>query len=212
MKKQNAATCVFSLFLAVPVATFAGKNTDLNPTLIRADKPALTDDFDRKSLGKLWETKKGAWKIADGAIVGNELAADKHAAVLNYKVPNHNSAIRLSFKLGEAKMFHLSYNKKRGHLFRVIVTPERIILRTDKPGKKSKVKPQVLARSNKKFDADAWHTLLVEVKGTIVTVKTDNGVVLKGSHDSLDVAKPGYRLILRGKGLQVDDVTVWKVK
>ena len=210
--KNLTSLVAFAFVLAIPVVSFAGKNTELKPTLIKADKPALADDFSGKSLGKLWETKKGDWKIADGAIVGNELAADKHAAVLNYKVPNHNSAIRLSFKLGEAKAFHLSYNKTRGHLFRIMVTPERIILRTDKPGKKSKVKPEVLARANKKFDAESWHTLLVEVKGTTVTVKTDNGVVLKGSHDSLDVMKPGYRLILRGKGLKVDDVTVWKAK
>lgn len=190
----------------------AAKNAPLKPTLVTSAKATFSDDFAGQALGKKWAVNKGEWKVADGVVVGNEKASDKHAAVLTCKVPNHNSAIRFSFRLGDAKSFHLSFNKTKGHLFRVMVTPGGMVLRTDKPGKKSKVKPVVLARTKAKFDPQAWHTMLVEVSGGKVSVRVDNGATLEGSHSSLDVDKPNYRFILRGKSLQLDDVTIWNAK
>lgn len=202
--------CLLCLLACSPAV--AAKNAKLKPALVTPGEVVLEDSFSGTSLGKRWGVNKGEWKVADGVVKGREKADDKHAAVLTCKVPNRNSAIRLSFKLGQAKQFHLSFNKTRGHLFRVIVTPERLLLRTDKPGKKSKVRPVVLAKAGVKFAADQWYTLLVEVSGDRVSVQTDNGARINGTHSSLDVDKPNYRFILRGDGLQLDDVTIWKAK
>lgn len=207
----------YSLLLSAVVGLaanvcFAEKNATLKPRLVTPGKVALEDAFATKTLGKRWAVNKGEFTIVDGVVVGNEKPADKHAAVLTCKVPNRNSAIRLSFQLGDAKAFHLSFNKKRGHLFRVIVTRDGTVLRTDKPSKKSKTRPVVLAKSANKVAPDKWHTMLVEVQGNDVTVQIDNGTTLKGSHSSLDVAKPNYRFIVRGKGFRLDDVTIWKAK
>ncbi len=55
-------------------------------------------------------------------LVGKELKADKHAAVLNFQKLNRNSVVRLSFKLdGETSGFSFSLNYAKGHLFRVNV-------------------------------------------------------------------------------------------
>lgn len=189
---------------------FAEKNAKLKPALGATGDVVLKDAFAGEELGKRWKVNKGTFKIVDGVVSGSELPADKHAAVLTCTVPNRNSAIQFSFKLGDAKAFHLSFNKKRGHLFRVMITPKNIVLRTDKPGKRSKIKPVVLARASKPLSTKEWHTMLVEVRGTKVAVQLDNGVTLKGSHPSLDVDKPNYRFIVRGKTLSLDDLTIWK--
>lgn len=192
-------------------ACFAEKNAKLKPALGTPGDVVLEDAFAGKQLGKKWAVNKGTFEIVDGAVAGSEKPADKHAAVLTCKVPNRNSAIQFSFKLGDAKAFHLSFNKKRGHLFRVIVTPKGVVLRTDKPGKKSTIKPVMLAKSTNKLSPKEWHTMLVEVRGTEVSVQLDNGTTLKGSHDSLDVDKPNYRFIVRGKTFSLDDLTIWKM-
>ena len=208
----------FSLLLAAMLCSslasegFAEKNAKLKPKLVSPGEVLLEDTFSGAALGKHWGISKGDWKVVEGVVVGREKAEDKHAAVLTCKIPNHNSAIQFSFKFGEAKAFHLSFNKTRGHLFRIMVTPSGLVLRTDKANRKSKIPPKVLAKAGTKFEADKWYTMLVEVQGQQVTVQTDNGVTLKGSHASLDVKKPNYRFILRGQNLQLDDLKIWSVK
>lgn len=209
---RNAVLLAGMFCLATVTPGFAAKNAKLKPVLVAPGKVALEESFSGPSLGKRWTVNKGEWKVAEGVVVGREKAADKHAAVLTCKVPNRNSAIRFSFRLGKAKQFHLSFNKSRGHLFRVMVTPGSLVLRTDKPGKKSKIRPAVLGKAAVKFAPDQWYTMLVEVRGDTVAVQTDNGAKLKGTHSSLDVDKPNYRFILRGQSLQLDDVTIWKAK
>jgi hypothetical protein len=209
---KNVAVLAGLLCLVTVMPGFAAKNAKLKPTLVTPGTVALEESFSGPALGKRWSVSKGEWKVTDGVVEGREKAEDKHAAVLTCKVPNRDSAIRFSFCLGKAKQFHLSFNRKRGHLFRVMVTPGSLVLRTDKPGKKSKIRPVVLAKAAVKFDPEQWYTMLVEVRGDHVSVQTDNGAKLKGSHSSLDVDKPNYRFILRGQALQLDDVTIWKAK
>lgn len=49
--------------------------------------------------------------VVEGVLVGNELKADKHAAVLNFQKSNHSSVVRFSFKLdGETKGFSFSFS------------------------------------------------------------------------------------------------------
>lgn len=213
MKKYGiAAACVFSVALCFAGSCPAEKNSVLKPALIRPGRAVFTETFDGEKLGSKWAVSKGEWTVADGVVTGREKAEEHHAAVLTCKVPNHNSAIQVSFQLGDAKFFHLSFNKKRGHLFRVMITPGQIVLRTDKPNRTSKSRPVTLARSKTKFQPGKWYTLLVEVRGNDVVVQTDNGVVLKGSHPSLDVDKPNYRFVTRGKDFRLDDVKIWMPK
>ena len=205
-------TCAALVLCAITTTCVAEKNAALKPALVTPGETALKDNFDGKSLGKTWSVNKGTFTVADGIVTGSEKPADKHAAVLTCKIPNRNSVIRFSFRLGEARAFHLSFNKKRGHLFRVIVTRNGTVLRTDKPSKRSMIRPAVLAKSGNKIAPDKWYTMLVEVSGNTVAVQVDNGSTLKGSHSSLDVDKPSYRFIVRGKGFQLDDLMIQKAR
>jgi len=210
MKHCEVALTVFLIVVSSGRLCWAEKDSKLKPTLVKSGKLVLTETFSRRKLGKQWIVNKGNWATADGVVVGREKAADHHAAVLTCKVPNHDSAIQLSFKLSDAKFFHLSFNRKRGHLFRVMITPRNIVLRTDKPTHKSTTKPVTLAKAKAMFRPDRWYTLLVEVRGDRVVVTTDNGISLTGTHPSLDIDKPNYRFVMRGKSFQLDDVKIWQ--
>ena len=196
--------------LAIGISTAAaGKGTELATSF---GKPTVTDEIKASKLGSKWKVAKGEWKAVDGAIVGKELKADEHAAVLNFSEPNHNSAIQFSFKMDGAKGFHLSFNKKRGHLFRVLVAPNGVSVNLDKDKKDPKSKPKRLGNAKGRFAQGKWYSMLVTVEGENVSVVTDNGVKLSAKHKDIDQAKPNYRFILRGSDLQLDDLKIWKLK
>ncbi|MGV3483487.1 MAG: family 16 glycoside hydrolase [Planctomycetaceae bacterium] len=156
---------------------------------------------------------KGDWKVQDGALVGRELPADKHAAVLNYQKKNRNSVVRFSFKFdGSTKGFNLSLNHDKGHLFRVVVAPMALSIQLDKDKKDAASKPLVLATAKSKFEAGQWYTIQVEMLGDRVVAQTDNGALVEASHPKLDVDKPNYRFVMKGDSLAIDDLQIAEVK
>ncbi|MGB0578468.1 MAG: hypothetical protein ACPGVU_02090 [Limisphaerales bacterium] len=201
------------LYMSLLFAVVAKATPDKGAQLTRSlGKPMVVDEIKQAKLGNKWQGVKGEWKSVDGAIVGRELKADKHAAVLNFREPNHNSAIQFSFKLDGAKGFNLSFNKKRGHLFRVIVTADGVAVNLDKDKQDPKSKPKRLANTKGRFAQGKWYSMLVTVEGENVSVLTDNGVKLTAKHAAIDQAKPNYRFVMRGGDLLLDDLKIWKLK
>jgi hypothetical protein len=207
-------TCIAICLLSVSSSVcLAEKNTDISPTMAKPGKVIFSDAFDGAELGKEWAAAKGEWKIKDGAIVARELKADKHAAVLTCKLKNRDSIVRFSFKLdGSTKGFHFSLNHAKGHLFRVIVTPTGLTVRTDKDKKDESIKSELIAEAKAKFEQGKWYTLQVEMVGDKVVAITDNGLKVSGQHPRLDTEKPNYRFVMQGETLSIDDLTIWSVK
>lgn len=206
--------CVAICLLAVSSSVcLADKNTDISPTLAKPGKVMLSDSFDGETLGKQWAAAKGEWKIKDGAIVAKELKADEHAAVLTCKVKNRDSIVRFSFKLdGTTKGFNFSLNHAKGHLFRVIIAPTGLTVRTDKDKKDKTIKSELIAQAKAKFEQGKWYTLQVEMVGDRVVAMTDNGLKVSGQHPRLDTEKPNYRFVMRGETLSIDDLKIWAAK
>ena len=190
-------------------SAFAGKDADLGSAF---GKPTVADAIDGTQLDKRWVIAKGEWKAVDGAIRGRELVADKHAAVLNFARRNTDSAIQFSFKLDGTKSFNLSFNKARGHLFRVVVAENGLTITLDKDKKDPKSKPQRLGGAKGKFEQGTWYTMLVVVEGENVSVQTDNGVEASAKHATLAQPKPNYRFVMKGERLWLDDLKIWELK
>lgn len=210
MKKQFSCLCL-ALTLLVPALLQAEKNSPLKPVLGKTGEPTQTETFDKPKLSNQWAAAKGEWKIEDGVLTGKELKADKHAAVMTWKVPNRNSIIRCSFQLKDADFFHLSLNHPKGHLFRVILDESGMILRTDKNKKDPKSKPITLAQAKRTLEPGKWYTLQLEMQGDKVVAQLDNGLKVEGQHPSLDVDKTGYRFIMKGNTLLLDDMAAWNL-
>lgn len=210
--KICVAICIFLLTVSSSVC-LADKNTDISPTVAKPGKVMLSDSFDGETLGNKWAAAKGEWKIKDGAIVAKELKSDEHAAVLTCKVKNRDSIVRFSFKLdGSTKGFNFSLNHAKGHLFRVIVAPTGLTVRTDKDKKDKTIKSELIAQAKAKFEQDKWYTLQVEMVGDRVVAITDNGLKVSGQHPRLDTDKPNYRFVMRGETLSIDDLKIWAAK
>ncbi len=152
---------------------------------------------------------KGSWLVVGGELVGREKPTDKHAAVLTLKQPNRNSAIKFSFQLDGAKTFNLSMNHARGHLFRVLVRQNALVITKDKDKRDPKSRVEQLAKTPAIFEQGVWYTLLVEMDGDKVTVRTDDDVTVTAQDERLNVDKPSYRFVTRGESIVLDDVQVW---
>lgn len=187
----------------------AEKAADLKPLLNQPGKLVVDEKFAGDALPGSWGGVQGDWQVRDGAVVGKEKASDEHAAVLFLNQPHRDAIVRFSFKLDGAKGFNLSFNQLKGHLFRVTVAADGLTLSKDKDKKDPKSKAIQLGKASGKFETGKWHTLLLETKGSKVSVQADNGAKVEGSHPELDVEKTGYRFIVRGESLRLSDVKVW---
>ncbi len=207
---RTTAVSLLATLLTFPA--YAEKNASLNTKLASVTSPVVTENFDHE-LALPLAGVKGEWKVVDGCLVGKELAADNHAAVLNFQKSNHNSVVRFSFKVdGETKGLNFSMNHAKGHLFRVVVTPTTMSLNLDKDKHDPQSKAVVLATAKGKFESGQWHTLQVEMVGDRVVAQTDNGLLVEGQHPSLDIEKPNYRFVTTGDSLSLDDLQIWEVK
>ena len=209
MKSLHPALFALALLTLLATPSFAGKNTPLQPTLSKLGTVLAEDAFDAPQLAATWTHPKGDWQIVDGALVGKEKAEDKHAGVLALNKSIHDTIVAFSLKLDGAKGMDLSFNHPKGHLFRLVVSPEGFIIRTDGEKGNAEVKPVELARASAKFEPGKWVSFLVEVKGSKVAVQTDNGGMAEGTHPSLDVDKTGYRFVVRGESIGLDDFKAW---
>lgn len=198
-------------FLVVGSA-LAEKGASLQPVHVKPSKTALEEKFDGSMLPKGWTANKGTWQTAEGVLVGWEKKEDMHAAVLTLAKPFKSTAIRLSFFRDGATGFNVSFNHPKGHLFRLLVNDEGLVLNKDKDKKDPNSKAQALAKAEGKFPTGEWHTLLIEVQGDKVWVTADNGAKLEASHPGLAMDKTGYRFVTRGSKLLMDDLTVWAVE
>jgi|SRR5712691_8256108 len=209
-KMKIETLCAISLAFIAAVG-YSATGVELKPVLTTPGKLVFGDDFSSGSLAKPWTVAKGDWQVKDGVVSGKEKQEDKHNAVLALAQPNRNSVIQVSFRLDGAKMFHLSYNHAKGHLFRVIVVPGGLSINKDKDAKDPNSKGAVLARSDTKFEPGKWYTLMVEVQGGSVNVQTDNGVKLAASDRELDRDKINYRFVTAGESLSLSGVKIWQV-
>jgi hypothetical protein len=161
--------------------------------------------FETAALPEGWTAAKGDFSVVDGVLVGKELAADKHPAVLAIPDPHKSSSISFKVKFDGAKGFSLSYNYAKGHLFRVNFDQAGLVLMLDKDKKDPASKQVVLAKNDLKPVAGEWVEMTCKVEGEKVVV-TCGGVTLEGSDPKVSAEKDGYRFVVKGESISFDDV------
>jgi hypothetical protein len=200
------------LLMALPTVAVAG-NPAVELSLLETGEGVVEDDFSSGELGDRWAAAKGKWEVKDGVLRGAELASDEHAAVLNLAVPNRNAVVQFDVKLGGAKGFNLSFNHAKGHLWRVYVSEEGLKLQKDKDKKDASSETKVLATAEVALDPGKSYTVVAEFAGPEVLVRTADGSAEVGGSDPIfDTEKPSVRFVMRGEGLELDNVKMWTAK
>lgn len=190
----------------------AEKNAPLQPQLVVGAKVVVQEAFESRQLPKRWLASKGEWQPLDGVLVGWEKKEDMHAAVLTLQQPFQNGAIRFSFNRDGVTGFNLSFNHAKGHLFRILINDDGLMINKDRDKSDPASRAKTLARAEGSLPTGQWHTLLVEMLDDRVVARTDSGLTIEARDPALAVGKTGYRFVMRGSRLLLDDVTVWQVK
>jgi hypothetical protein len=216
MKLQLPALFSISLILAITGVAHADKDADIKLLISKATKAVVKENFDASKeapkLPKGWVANKGEFQVREGSIAGWEKKEDMHAAVLTLQKPFKNSVLRFSFKRDGVTGFNVSFNHAKGHLFRIMINDDGLVVNKDKDKKDDASKPRMLGKADAAFPMGQWHTLQVEIVGDHVVVQADNGALVDVRHAGLDVEKTGYRFVARGSTLWLDDIKVWDVQ
>jgi hypothetical protein len=213
---------LFPRTIVAACAAIAGLGLGTNPTARGAADPSsevptvmtvrgkllVHDAFDRP-LSNDWKTAKGKWEAVDGAIRGEELSADKHGAVTRHALPVRNAVIQYSFKLDGAKSTTLSINDAKGHVCRVVVTPQALAARKDDHDHDGPDKAAVLQTRKIAIAGGRWHTLLVEMQGAEMLARLDGETVVFGGNPGIDVDKSNFGLTVAGASVSFKDLRVW---
>ncbi|MDF1826552.1 MAG: hypothetical protein P1U68_18050 [Verrucomicrobiales bacterium] len=165
-----------------------------------------SEDFSSGEMPQGWKGVKGAWEISGGAMSGKELEADHHGAVFMIPDAHTDSSFSCRFQLNGAKGFGLSYNHLKGHLFRVKVNRGGVELSLDKDKKDPASKPMSFGKAEVKIEPGVWYELTCEVKGDTVELECA-GEKLSGTHDKLAMEKTGYRFVVAGESVLIDEVS-----
>jgi hypothetical protein len=195
------------------VNLFAGAKdnsaAEMKPLMCKRGALLFSDDFSEGPVAKNWRAVKGQWDIAGGALKGVELKADNHAAAVRHAMNFHDAIFQFSFKLDGARMAAFMLNTKGGHVCRVILNPSGFALNKDgNPAKQEKA--VALATVKTPLNAGQWYTMLVEVQGSQMLARIDDGHVGFGERAGINVDKNDFGMPVAGDSASFRNIRVWE--
>ena len=230
MSLRAYLTTSILMFSCLPL--MAGQPAPLSGDLYKTER--FSDDFSTPKLGKQWSLYKSSSVLKDGVLVGIEEKDGGHAAVHQLRVePCSDVELTVDLKFEGSKSTNLTFNQHRykeshaGHICRVVVSRNNIILRDGKTGvfnneifkkrrsgKKLDEKTQALlnrsqARFPVKLKEGKWYTVNVRIKGDLMQAFIDGELV--GSLHSPGIAhktKDKIGLVTPKQSIHYDNIVV----
>jgi hypothetical protein len=171
--------------LLVTAAAFAAATSE--PALSHRGKLLFSDDFNGTALEPGWTGNLGFWEVSNGYAKASERAEDKHAAVRRHPLEYHDAIFEFAFRFDGARLVHLSLNDKGGHVCRLVISPNGMLLQTDKPSARSDLKAERLASVDTPIAPGQWHKVVVEVRGKRMTAQLDGKQTIGGESPRVDI-------------------------
>ncbi len=202
------STLFAGLVLALPLA--AAEPTTPATQMNSIGKLSLSDDLSA-AFGKEWKAAKGKWEVVDGGMRGAELPADMHGAVSRRNVEMKDAVIAFSFKLDGAKQISLSLNGAKGHVCRVILRSNGMIVqKDDQDGKGGPDKGEALGKVDLDIKPGVWHTVVVELRGADILATLDGKETAFGTHAAINQPKTNLGFTVAGESASFKDLRVWE--
>lgn len=161
-------------------------------------------------LGREWSVIKGQWQTVNGELRGDELPADKHAAVLHHPGKVEALILTCEFRLGEARTLYFGFDGQR-HVGRLVVRPNGTGLYEDGPDTKGKSVSKPLATAEVKPKPGEWYPLTLEIRSDEMVAQL-LGKTLKARHAYLATPKARYWLAVSGTNARVRNLKVWDAR
>ncbi|MCH9653424.1 MAG: DUF1080 domain-containing protein [Planctomycetes bacterium] len=230
MSLRAHLTIFMILFSYVPL--LAGQPAPLSGDLYKTER--FSDNFSSPKLGRQWSLYKSSSVLKDGVLVGIEEKDGGHAAVHQLRVePCSDLELTVDIKFEGSRSTNLTFNQHRykethaGHICRVIISRNKVILRDGKTGvfnneifkkrkagKKLDSKTQALLKQSEasfpvKLKEGKWYTVNVRIKGDLMQAFIDGTLV--GSLHSPGIAhetKDKIGLVTPKQSIHYDNLTV----
>lgn len=176
--------------------------------LVAAEKPLLAvpgkviyeNKFDSEQ-GVQWKSPKGVWEITGGVLRGSEKPEDKHGAVSRLPDKLTDFVLEYEFKFEGAKATSLSINAAKGHLSRIAMTPQSVVIQKDDSDHDGPDKAVIFARFSTDLKPRVWHTVRMEMVGETLLGKV-NGMVAWGTDPSLKQERTAPGLTVGGQSVE----------
>jgi hypothetical protein len=183
---------------------------DANPPTLMTERGKLMYSSNLNApLDSDWKVAKGDWKVVDGVLNGTQLAADNHGAVARYAMNFKDIIIQYDVKLGAGKATSLSINDTNGHICRISLTQKGFTATKDDHDHDGPNESVKLGAGAFKSDVNAWHTVLLELRGSEMLARVDEQVIV-GQNPEIDVTKANFGLTVSGQGVQFRNLRVWE--
>lgn len=182
-----------------------------------AENKTHTENFEGDKRPGNWNVNNGHWEPANGMLVCRELEKDMHAASSRWMIPNQDCVIEAKLKFAGAKFFHIGFDpargelKKKGHLYSLVLTPQKASIMKHKDKADPKSKNEVLGTANLPEVKDGWYHIRLETSGTTVMARVELGsskVEMKVEDDTFGVKKPGIVFRTGGGDVHLDTIAV----
>lgn len=159
-------------------AADAPQGTPVEPVtqLAQVDKLIGADAMTKGSPATLWKISKGRWERMDLGMMGGELPADRHNAILRLPVKLEAFVVAFEVRLEGAANLQFSINNVKEHLARVIVAPTAFTLRRDDYDGDGPEKAYTLFTQPTTNDPGTWHTVVFEMVGDTVVATIDGKI------------------------------------
>lgn len=220
---QRPATLArFGLGILIAAMPTSARAADDALLLARKGEVLLENAFNETAFGAPWTRQFGKLEIADGALRASQQASDNHPCAFRRPLPLQDAVVQVDFRFQGARMLHVGFDpakgelKKTGHLFSVVLTPERMALLEHQDKSNPASKNQERASASAAFETGKWYTLVLEMKGQEVAAHV-LGIDAKLRAASPDFAckKPGlvFRVMSKDEGsAQLDNLKVWRAR
>jgi len=173
-------------------------------------KSLLSEDF-KELDAKAWPAAKGKWEIADGALRGAEVPADKHAGVTRHPLAFKDAVIQYDFKLDGAKGTSLSINDKQ-HVCRVSITPAGFTVQKDDRDHEGPDKAVIFQKVAMPLQAGEWHTLVVEILGKEMLATVDGQKSGYGENERVADPKANLGFTVAGEAISIRNLRIWEAQ
>jgi hypothetical protein len=200
------AAVVGSFGLAVHAADSAAEPKTL---LAERGKLLFSDDLNAKPAAE-WRVAKGKWEASDGALHGEELAADKHPGVVRHALKFKDVVIQYSFKLDGAKQTTFSINDEKEHVARVLIRPNGFTVQKDDHDHDGPDKAVVFKAIQAPIKEGEWHTMVIEILGQEMLGSLDGKKVGFGSHELIGTEKANFGFTVNGQSVAVKNLRIWE--
>jgi hypothetical protein len=170
----------------------------------------LRESFDSEELPALFTVGKGKWEIVDGALRGQQLAADNHTAFRKIYLDHQHVRYAYDMKLTGEAFHQLLINWGLAHIAKVVIRYEEASVWKIKEANKRKQMTELghdqgrdplqgnwdepttaLSTVPLNLRPDTWYRVVVEMKDDQLSVQID-GQTASGSHIGITEQKDNF--------------------